>query len=151
MTEKQLVAQWRKTRSPEIADALDAFAGEPFTGAVAARETRWLAAASKGDVAAFVATPWPGRWQHARPRVEAVKKIVDPRVGMMLARAIETIPWTARGALSVYRAIGARLVAIADPRTVPLVEAGSRARPSTTTPSAARRSSARSPRTSRRR
>lgn len=120
-----LVEAWRRWRNPALASAIEA--RSPPAEGVARKQ--WLAAAKKRptDVPALVATPWPATWQQAQEWLPAVNKLADdPRLATWLAHVLETVPWTARGALAVYEAIGRRLVTLADSRAIEIIHRGAK-------------------------
>lgn len=120
-----LVEAWRKWRDPELATAIEAMS--PPAEGVAPKQ--WLQAAKKRpvDVPSLITTPWPATWQQAQERLPAVNKLPDdPRLATWLAHVLETVPWTARGALAVYEAIGRRLVTLADSRAIAIIHRGAK-------------------------
>jgi hypothetical protein len=85
---------------------------------VAETEQLWHDA-SDGDLEPLLATPWPGTWQAARARVEALaKRKPDPRLTAALAKLLEDMPWVAMASISLWRLVIGLLVKSRDPRAM---------------------------------
>ncbi len=125
----ELLAVWRETRAPAVADALDRLTtGTAITAAtIAARTAVWLELAERRDptaLGALLATPWPGRLQLARPLLRALLAWPDdPRIAMALARIAGDERYVMLSASPFFRPLCKRLIALRDARVVPVLRA----------------------------
>ncbi len=126
-----LLGVFRDLRHPRLADVIDRVSERvvrpPIAAAsVAARTEAWLALATKRDpldVGRLLATPWPGTWTAAKPRLTALAGFDDPRVSMALCRVLEATPYDTYKSSGFYAPLLRQIVRIGDLRALPLLEA----------------------------
>lgn len=131
-----LVAAWRASRAPRIADLVDAahrrmqaqLARAPRDpvgeGGSRAAQAAWLAVAAEGDVADFdrlMASLPTGNSRLAAERLDALDD-GDPRLARALVALVEAPPFTASTTRPFWRALIAKLEAIGDVRIVAALE-----------------------------
>jgi len=136
---RHLIAAWRGTRAPRIAELVDAAHGrmqaqlaprEPVgEGGSRAAHAAWLEVAAAGDVADFdrlIASLPTGNSRLAAERLDALDD-GDPRLQRVLVAMIEAPPFTASTTRPFWRALVAKLEAIGDVRAIaPLEELSQR-------------------------
>ncbi|MBL8909747.1 MAG: hypothetical protein JNM17_03480, partial [Archangium sp.] len=130
---KALLALWKRTRSPRVADLIDRvsarFEVKPVrASSVPARvkELQKLAARAKTDptlVLSVLATEWPGTWQGALPMLRAVLRLPeDPRVARALAEQVDATRYDTWTSKTFYRPLFTRLNKLGDSRQLELLE-----------------------------
>ncbi len=116
-----LLAAWRKTPLPRLADAIDRISGAlPHKPLDPRAQSTWMRRAKAappaelgGVLAAFVG----GSIAETRARVIALgKRDRDPRIARALAEVLRTSPWTSDGSRTTWNVLFQLLAALDDPR-----------------------------------
>lgn len=135
-----LVEEWRRTRAPALADALDALSrwvrvrarGRGIEAKTAAARARQFDALAAGGHAADLEFLLDGigneKIEEARRRVEALRAFApDPRLSRGLLELVGALPWSARSTMPFWTLVADVIAACADPRADETI-AGVRAR-----------------------
>lgn len=122
---RALVALWRATRDPALADWIDELAKglpPPQLGGktLSARTTAWVTAAREADDAALIpllVAPWPPEWRTAVAYVEALGGREHPVIARRLVELLETGAYRSYQGHAFSVVAAACLATCADPRT----------------------------------
>lgn len=121
----RVLAAWRAKRHTKLAAQVDRLGRACATGAPPATQAAWmkLAKARRAeDLSALLATWRDGTMDEVRLRFEALAKFDDdPRVAAALAEFVRSFAYGATSSKPLWTAVGAKLVALRDPRTVTIV------------------------------
>lgn len=130
---KALLAIWKRTRQPRVADLIDRVSSRFELDPVRAssvpervQRVEKLAARAKTDptlVPSVLATEWPGTWQGALPMLRAVLRLPeDPRVARALAEQVDATRYDTWTSKNFYRPLFTRLNKLGDRRQLELLE-----------------------------
>ena len=133
-TLEALLAQWRTSRSPALADRIDALSDEvaeafaPIAGDTErARLESWLERAEArraGELGRLLADAMTGDRRHVEQRVAMLASWpADPRIGALVAREFATPTFTGENARRLWEQLAEVLVATGDVRALPTLDA----------------------------
>lgn len=128
MLDRVLVA-WRAKRHPELAALVDALGARCAPNPPPTEQAPWMALAKRRrpeDLSALTETWLHCTMDEARLRFDALGRFDDdPRVALALAAFVRDFAFGATSSKPFWAAVGARLVALRDPRTATVVAAAS--------------------------
>lgn len=126
----RLLTAWRARRHPELAERVERLGAACATGAPPTSQAAWMSLAKARraqDLSPLVASWRDGTMEEVKLRFEVLARFDDdPRVAAALADFVRSFAYGATSSKPLWTAVGARLVALRDPRTVATVGGAAR-------------------------